>query len=341
MRAVFIALLHFILSFLRSRQAVALEIVALRHQLGVLQRQTNRPRLTRSDRMLWVALHRLWPRWRQALVIVKPATVIAWHRAGFRAYWARKSRPKGGRPRIEPEIRKLIRQMWLANPTWGRPRIQAELAKIGIRVSDSTVRKYKPKRRGPPSQTWRTFLENHLDCTVGMDFFVVVTATFRILYVLVIVSHERRRILYFNVTSSPSAQWTAQQVVQAFPFDAAPRFLLRDRDRIYGAFLRKRIRDLGIEEVLTAYRSPWQNPYCERWIGTVRRDCLDHLIVWNEAHLRRTLHEFLRYYHADRTHQALANDCPESRPVEPRSVGRVVEFPRVGGLHHRYTRRAA
>ena len=174
-----------------------------------------------------------------------------------------------------------------------------------------------------------------------MDFFVVVTATFRILYVLVIVSHERRRVLYFNVTSSPSAQWTAQQVVQAFPFDTAPRFLLRDRDSIYGAFLRKRIGDLGIEEVLTAYRSPWQNPYCERWIGTVRRDCLDHVVVWNEAHLRRTLHQFLSYYHADRTHQGLANDCPESRPAEPPSLGHVVELPRVGGLHHRYLRRAA
>lgn len=240
--------------------------------------------------------------------------------------------------------------MWLTNPTWGRPRIQAELAKIGIRVRDSTVRKYKPKRRGPPSQTWRTFLENHMDCTVGMDFFVVVTVTFRILYVLVMVSHERRRVLYFNVTSSPSEEWTAQQVVQAFPFDTAPRFLLRDRDSSYGAFLRKRIGDLGIEEVLTprrgfprvaAYRSPWQNPYCERWIGTVRRDCFDHVVVWNEAHLRRTLHQFLSYYHADRTHQGLANDCPESRPVEPRSMGHVVELPRVGGLHHRYLRRAA
>lgn len=174
-----------------------------------------------------------------------------------------------------------------------------------------------------------------------MDFFVVVTVTFRILYVLVIVSHERRRVLHFNVTTNPSARWTAQQVVQAFPFDTAPRFLIRDRDGIYGAFLRKRIGDLGIEEVVTAYRSPWQNPYCERLIGTIRRDCLDHVIVWNEAHLRGTLREFLRYYHEDRTHQGLENDCPESRPVEPPSIGEVVELPRVGRLHHRYTRRAA
>jgi hypothetical protein len=205
MRAVLIALLHFSLSFLRSRRSAAFEIVALRHQLAVLQRQTKRPRLTSSDRMLWVALRRLWPKWQRAVVIVKPATVIGWHRAGFRAFWRWKSRPWGGRPRIDPEVRRLIRQMWLTNPTWGRPRIQAELAKIGIRVSDSTVRKYRPKRRGPPSQTWRTFLENHLDCTVGMDLLVVVTATFRILYVLVIISHERRRVVYFNVTSSPSA----------------------------------------------------------------------------------------------------------------------------------------
>ena len=341
MRAVFIALLHFVQSLFRSRRAAALEIVALRHQLAVLQRQTKRPRITNSDRMVWVALRGLWPNWDRALIIVKPATVIRWHRAGFRALWRWKSRPRGGRPRVDPEVRKLIRQMWMANPTWGRPRIQAELAKIGIQVSDSTVRKYKPKRRGPPSQTWRTFLANHFDCTVGMDFFIVVTVRFRILYVLVILSHERRRVLHFNVTSNPSAQWTAQQVVQAFPFDTAPRFLIRDRDSIYGAFFRKRIGNLGIEEVVTAYKSPWQNPYCERLIGTIRRDCLDHMVIWVEAHLRRALHEYLRYYHQDRTHQALANDCPESRPVERYSIGQVVKLPRVGGLHHRYVRLAA
>ncbi len=170
MRAVLVALSHSILSLFRSRLTLSLEIIALRHQLAVLNRQAKRSRITNPDRMLWIALRRLWPKWQQALVIVKPATVVRWHRAGLSAYWRWKSRPRGGRPRIEPEARKLIRQMWLANPTWGRPRIQAELAKIGIRVSDSTVRKYKPKRRGPPSQTWRTFLDNHLDCTVGMDF---------------------------------------------------------------------------------------------------------------------------------------------------------------------------
>lgn len=341
MLTVLAAALRFVRSFLRSRADLALEVVALRHQVGVLRRQAKRPRLLDGDRWVWIALRRFWPEWRRVLVIVKPATAIAWHRAGFRAYWKWKSRPRGGRPRIPLEIRKLIRQMWLANPTWGRPRIQAELAKLGIEVGESTVRKYKPKRRGPPSQTWRTFLENHLDCTVSMDFFVVATVTFRLLYVLVIVSHERRRVLHFNITTSPSATWTAQQIVQTFPFDTAPRFLIRDRDGIYGAFLRKRVADLGIEQVVTAYRSPWQNPYCERLIGTIRRDCLDHMIVWNEAHLRRTVRDFLRYYHEDRTHQGLDNDCPEARPVEPSPKGEVIELSRVGGLHHRYARCAA
>lgn len=339
MLTVVVAALRFVRSFLRLRADLALEVVALRHQVGVLQRQTKRPRLRDEDRWLWIVLRRLWSRWERTLVIVKPATVIAWHRAGFRAYWRWKSRPKGGRPKIDPEVRRLIRQMWQANPAWGRPRIQAELAKLGIEVSDSTVRKYKPKRRGPPSQTWRTFLKNHMDCTVGMDFFVVVTATFRLLYVLVVVSHERRRVVHFNVTASPSAAWTARQIVQTFPFETAPKFLIRDQDGIYGAFLSRRIEALGIEQVLTAYRSPWQNPYCERLIGTLRRDYLDHVIVWNESHLRRTLRALLRYYHEDRTHQGLDNDCPEPRAVE--STGEIVELSRLGGLHHRYSRRAA
>ena len=227
-----------------------------------------------------------------------------------------------------------------ANPLWGAPRIHGELQKLGIDVSQTTVSKYMPRRRKPPSQTWRTFLENHVAQLVSIDFFTVPTATFRVLFCFIVLVHDRRRILHFNVTEHPTAEWTALQVVQAFPWDTAPRYLLRDRDGIYGHAFRRRIKGLGAEEVLTAPRSPWQNPYVERVIGTLRRECLRHVIVLSEGHLRRTLRAFIgSYYHEDRTHLSLAKDAPSGRPVE--TVGEIVELPRVGGLHHRYARRAA
>jgi hypothetical protein len=220
---------------LRSRRNLALENVALRQQLMVLRRQSGSVRLRDRDRHFWVWLRRIWPGWRGALVLVQPATVVDWHRKGFRAYWRWKSRARGGRPRLDPSVRKLIRHMWRSNPTWGAPRIQAELRKLGIDVSDSTVRRYRPPRTSPPSRVWRSFLENHLADFTAIDFFIVPTATFRVLYVLLIMSHDRRRILHFNVTISPSAHWTAQQVAEAFPYDRTPRYLLHDRDSIlYG-----------------------------------------------------------------------------------------------------------
>jgi putative transposase len=225
--------------------------------------------------------------------------------------------------------------------TWGAPRIRNELAKIGITVSRSTVAKYMVRHRKPPSPNWRAFLDNHVTSLVSLDFFVVPTATFRVLFVLLILGHDRRRILHFNVTSSPSAAWTAQQVVQTFPEETAPRYLLRDRDRIYGKYFQRRVRNLGIEEVLTAARSPWQNPYVERLIGSIRRDCLDHVIVLNEWHLRRVLRSYVQYYHRSRCHLSLDGDAPESRPVHGPEMGRVFELPEVGGLHHRYVRVAA
>ena len=231
--------------------------------------------------------------------------------------------------------------MWNSNPTWGAPRIQAELGKIGIEVSDSTIRRYRPLRVGPPSQSWRAFLDNHLADLAAIDFFIVSTVTFRVLYVLLIMSHDRRRILHFNVTTSPSAQWTAQQVVEAFPYETRPRFLLRDRDKIFGSTFVRRVRTMGIEEVVTAPGSPWQNPYCERLIGSIRRECLDHVIVRGEQHLLRVLRDYASYYHASRTHRSFENDCPDPRPVEPPEVGDVVVYPQVGGLHHRYGRRLA
>jgi transposase InsO family protein len=228
------------------------------------------------------------------------------------------------------------------NSTWGAPRVQSELRLLGHEVADSTVARYMPRRpRGPSSQTWRTFLRNHLHCTVACDFFVVPTATFHLLYCFVILSHERRRIVHFNVTPHPSAEWTAQQIIDAFPADGTePRFLLRDRDSIYGVFFRRRMRNMGIEEVVTSRRSPWQNPYAERVIGSIRRECTDHLIVLGENHLRRILLSYQIYYNESRTHLSLVRNSPLPRSVELPSNGKVVAIPQVGGLHHRYSRAA-
>jgi transposase InsO family protein len=215
------------------------------------------------------------------------------------------------------------------------------LLKLGLDVSQRTVARLMPHRPKRPSQTWRTFLQNHLADLVSIDFFVVPTATFRVLYVFVVLLHHRRRIAHFNVTDSPTAAWTAQQIVEAFPDDLAPSYLLRDRDSIYGAEFRRRLKGMRIAEVLTAPRSPWQNPFAERVIGTIRRELLDHVIVLSEGHLRRRLHRYLSYYHGSRTHLALEKDAPDPRAVEPPEYGRVVALPQVGGLHHRYVRRAA
>jgi transposase InsO family protein len=227
------------------------------------------------------------------------------------------------------------------NPTWGAPRIHGELLMLGFDVSEATVSRYMPGRTKPPSQTWRSFLCNHTLDLVSIDFFVVPTATFRILYVFVVLEQERRRVVRFNVTDGPSARWTGQQLVNAFPYDSAPKYVIRDRDKIYGAAFVRRVRAIGIEQVLTAPRSPWQNPYCERVIGTLRRECLDHVIVLGEQHLRRILRRYLEYYHSSRTHLALDKDAPELRKREPINEGKVIAIPMVGGLHHRYARRAA
>jgi transposase InsO family protein len=231
--------------------------------------------------------------------------------------------------------------MAFANPLWGAPRIHGELLKLGLDVSQRTVARLMPRRPKPPSQTWRTFLQNHLLDLVSVDFFVVPTATFRVLFVFVVLLHHRRKVVHFNVTDSPTAAWTAQQIVEAFPDDSAPRYLLRDRDGIYGDVFRRRVQGIGIAEVLAAPRSPWQNPFVERVIGTIRRELLDHVIVINEGHLRRRLRSYFAYYNGSRTHLALAKDAPEPRTVEPPEQGRVVALRQVGGLHNRYVRRAA
>jgi putative transposase len=327
---------------LAGRAALVAENVALRHQLAVLRRSVKRPRLRRQDRILWAWLSRIWTDWRSSLVIVKPDTVVSWHRQGFRLYWRWKSRHRGdGRPAVPRRVRDLIRHMSKANSLWGAPRIHGELLKLGIEVSQATVSKYMVRHRKPPSQSWRTFLNNHAKDLVSIDFFTVPTVTFRVLFVFVILAHDRRRVVHFNVTESPGAKWTAQQIVEAFPWNTAPRYLLRDRDGIYGHEFTSRVDHMGIQDVKTAPRSPWQNPYVERLIGTLRRDCTDHVIVVGENHLRRIVRDYLVYYHGSRTHLALDKDSPEPREVESPDRGKIVEFPMVGGLHHRYCRRAA
>src|SRR6516165_3624641 len=271
-------------SILLSRAALELENLALRHQIGVLQRSgAKRPKLTSGDRLLWICFSHLWRDWRSVLAIVQPETVVAWHGAGFRLFWTWKvRRGQPGRPLISREVRDLIRKMCRENPGWGAPRIHGELLKLGIDIGQSSVSKYMVRCRKPPSQTWRTFLENHAQQLVSIDFFTVPTIRFQVLYVFLVLAHDRRRILHFNVTAHPTAEWTGQQLREAFPFDEVPRYLLRDRDGIFGADFTKEAGHLGIEEVLSAPRSPWQRAYIERVIGSIRRECLDHVIVFNE-----------------------------------------------------------
>jgi hypothetical protein len=337
----FMNLVAFVHSLMRTRTELAAENLALRQQLAALHRQSKRPRLKKRDRIFWVWFSRLFRNWRSVLVIVQPATVIRWHQQGFKLYWRWKSRAKKpGRPQIWREIRDLVRQMCSENATWGAPRIHSEILLLGYDVSESTVANYMNRDRKPPSQTWRTFLDNHVRDIVAVDFFTVPTATFRILFTFVVLRHDRRRIVHFNVTAHPTAEWTAQQIIEAFPEDSAPRFLIRDRDGIYGLSFQTRVANMGIEEVPTAPRSPWQSPYVERLIGSIRRECLNHFIVLNERHLRRILSSYFTYYHESRTHLSLDRNSPIPRDVEPPERGRVIAIPQVGGLHHRYRRAA-
>jgi transposase InsO family protein len=319
----FLLLLSPLRDSFRGRAALQLELIALRHQLATMKRTSRRPSLRPTDRLLWVLLSRLLPNWREMLVIVKPETVIGWHRKGFRLYWTWKSRRRrGGRPPIPCDVRALISRMSRENPLWGAPRIHGELLKLGIEVSEATVSKYLARLPKPPSQTWRIFLRNHAKALASIDFFVLPTATFRLLMVFIVLHHERRQIVHFGVTANPTAAWVAQQITEAFPWDTSPRYMIRDRDSVYGAAVRAKVKAMGIEEVVTAPRSPWQNPFVERMIGSIRRECLD-------------------YYHRSRTHLSLGKDSPVSRPVENAKAGEVIALPQVGGLHHRYERLAA
>jgi transposase InsO family protein len=336
-----LALLHLIgiliVDIFKSRSRLEAENLFLRHQLNIaLRRAPPRLLLRGYDRLLLVMMTRVWPSLLSVVQVVQPATILRWHRAGFRIYWRWKSRDHAGRPKIDRELRDLIRRMSKENPLWGAPRIHGELLKLGFEVAQSTVSKYMVRRQNPPSQTWRTFLRNHGDAIAAIDLCVVPTATFERLFAFLVVGHGRRQLLWFAVTRHPTAEWLAQQIVEAFPWNAAPVYLVRDNDGAYEHAFRRRVRTMGIRDRPASPRSPWQNPYAERLIGTLRRECLDHVLIFGAPHLRRILTSYFSYYNETRTHLSLDKDAPLRRAVQP--CGTIVATPILSGLHHRYAR---
>src|SRR5712675_1039519 len=337
MRDVFSLIWLVLIGLFRSRASLQVEILTLRHQLNVLRRKSPQ-RLTFSsiDRLVFAGLYRLAPGVLDALKIVRPETVIRLHRAGFRAYWRWKSRLRSGRPKTPLEVRQLIREISLANPLWGAPRIHGELLKLGIDVGQTTVAKYMVRGRRPPSQGWKTFLHSHADGIASMDLFVVPTISFRLLYGLLILHHDRCQILWLRVIAHPTAEWISQQLTEAYGWKVTPRYIIRDRDAVYGDVFLRRLRAMSIRDRPTAPRSPWQNGYCERAIGSIRRECLDHVVVFGERHLRHLLRSYVTYYNETRTHLSLNKDSPLSRTVK--RAGRILCRPILGGLHHKYVR---
>jgi transposase InsO family protein len=343
-----IALLCFFLALVtspfKSKIRLEAENAVLRHQLTVLRRKVRgRVQLSNDDRLCLIWLYRWFPWILKAITIIRPETLVRWHRAGFRRYWRWKSRSLGGRPQVDAGLRALIRRISVDNPLWGAPRIHGELLKLGFEVAQSSVAKYMVKRRGPPSQRWRTFLSNHAADIAAMDLFVVPTIGFDLLYALVIVCLARRDLVWINVTANPTAQWITRQITEAFPWDDAPRYLIRDRDRVYGAAVLRRLRAMGIRDKPIAPGSPWQNGVAERLIGSIRRECTDHVVALGEG-LRRVLQSYARYYNESRTHRSLNKDAPVHRPIG--SLGAIISRPVLGGLHHniaesdfRYTQR--
>ncbi len=345
MRRLITAILPAVRSAFRSRADLVIENMALRQQIAVMKGKKPRPRLTNADRAFWVFLQRTWPRWRDVLLIVQPETVVRWHRRGFKTYWRWKSRRRhSGRPKTDLEVRDLIRRMASENG-WGAPRIHGELLKLGFAVSERTISRWMPRRPAPPgsAERWKAFLRNHRDGIAAMDFFVVPTATFRVLYVLFVIRHGRRRIMHVGVTQHPTSAWVIQQLREAFPYDEVPEHLVFDRDSKFSAEVIRTIESMGINPAKTSFRCPWQNGVAERWVSSVRSEMLDHVIVLNEEHLRRLMSQYVAYYQHDRTHLGLEKDSPIPREVmnKPREGGTVVSLPRVGGLHHRYEWRKA
>jgi transposase InsO family protein len=336
-----IALLCFFLTLLvslfKSKSRLGAENAVLRREVIILRRKVRgRVHLTNGDRFFFVQLYQWFPSVLNIITIIRPETLVRWHRAGFRRYWRWKSRSLGGRPQVEADLRALIRRMSVDNPLWGAPRIHGELLKLGFEVAQSSVAKYMVKRPGPPSQGWRTFLRNHAPDIAAMDLFVAPTLGFDLLYAFIIVRLARRDLVWINVTPHPTADWIARQITEAFPWNEAPRYLIRDRDRVYGAAAMRRLRAMGIRDKPIAPGSPWQNGFAERLIGSIRRECVDHIVVLGETHLRRILKSYARYYNETRTHRSLDKDAPISRPVQ--RTGGIISHALLGGLHHHYVR---
>ena len=330
---------EFLRLIFRSKQDIVLENLALRQRLAVQQRSIKRSKIKNTDRIFWVWLARIWSDWKSSLIIVKPSTVIGWDKRGFKAFWRWKSR-RVGRPTIDWELIKLIRKLQKENILWSAQRIQGELKKLGIDVCDNTVAKYMSKNKdgdNSKQQRWLTFLSNHAKYIVGIDFLVVRTVFFKPAYVFVAISHDRRKIRHFSVTSTPHSQWAIQQLHETFAFDEVTKYVIRDNDKIFSDDFKAHIRNFGLEDTPTAPRSPWQNPIPERVIGTLRRECLDHMIILNEKHLHSVLNEYINeYYNVSRTHMSLVKDSPEHRPTQ--KEGKIVSKPILGGLHHVYSR---
>jgi transposase InsO family protein len=325
----------------RARGDLLLENLALRQQLAVLSRCRPRPRFSNGERFLWIMLRRVWSGWRKSLIVVQPDTVVRWHRAGFKLYWKWISRPRvrvGRRP-TSKEMRELICRMVAENSTWGAPRIHGELQMLGFDISERTVLRWMPKapQDPEPATRWAAFLGNHREVIAAMDFFTVPTLSFGVLYCFFVIAHDRRRILHLNATQHPTSAWVSQQLREAFPYDCAPTYLIFDRASNFAGEVIDAITIFGIQPKRTSFRSPWQNGIAERFVGTYRRELLDHVIVLNEQHLKRLMNDFVRYYHGDRTHLGLAKETPGKRRAE-KSTGAssgVVSLSRVGGLHHR------
>ncbi len=331
------------LRLFRSRRSLLIENLALRQQLVVFKRKHSRPRLTAADKLFWVLLHRFWSSWKKALMVVSPDTVVRWHRAGFRLYWGfiSRVRKRVGRRPVTKDIRELIFRMVAENPTWRAPRIHGELVMLGFEVSERSVSRWMGRAPQTPQsgQRWLTFLSNHREAIAAMDFFSVPTVTFNVLYVFFIIGHDRRRILHLNVTRHPTSAWIVQQLREAFPYEPATKFLILDHDAKYGREVPAAMRSMDITAVRTAVGCPWQNGVAERWVGSCRRELLDHVLAINQSHLKRLLSSYVKYYHQDRTHCGLQKQTPEKRP-RCSGEGKVLAWPRVGGLHHRYERTA-
>ena len=331
------------LRLFRSRRRLLLENLVLRQQLATLKRRHRRARLDLVDKLFWVAVRRFWSGWKQALIVVTPETVVRWHRAGFRLYWRLISRVRKatGRRPTPKEVRELIFRMVAENPTWGAPRIHGELLMLGFDFSERTISRWMKRAPQDPERAkrWLAFLRNHREAIAAMDFFTIPMVTFRVLYCFFVLSHDRRRILHFNVTKHPTSLWIVQQLREAFPFESTPRFLIFDRDGKYGVEIPVAVRALKMNPVRTSFESPWQNGLAERWVESCRRDLLDHVIAVTERHLKRLLSDYVRYYHEDRTHLGLNKETPGER-VRSICRGRVLSLPRLGGLHHRYERAA-